>query len=524
MLHDTKARNPRGVSGVAVRGAFTIVAVLLSTAGCSEPANSRPQNGPTALPGAGSGPMTGDVQDAFLQWPLPPGAEAYGDIDGRHLLEYVVEQVEISRRYRDQGHPKYWGRIIGTSADAESADWVAAQFDEIGLSDVHIQSFDLQPQWMPQSWEVSVTSSETTLKVETAQPVYRATGTPPGGLDLEAVYVGLGSEADFIGRDVEGKAVFAHSMFGVMDDGALPRADARGAAAVFDVHMLPGNMRYQAYPKNTTVPTFTVGGEDGIAVRDLIAAAPPGQPLRVHVRMDIEMVPDLQTAIVWGTLPGATDETIYIMAHRDGWFDASGDNASGVASMIGLAEHYARIPQAERRRTIIFLGIDGHHNSGEGSGVGRQWMADNREDLFAKTALVINAEHPSTVQTSVRPRYLRRDEIIWANTYTAQQWYAGGPSRPELNAIAVAAFREFGVSFYLDPNARPPAGDLGRLYRFVPGVATSDFYHYFHTDLETPETVPWTGLEASTRAYARIVDEVNKLDLSVLQRPEEPTP
>jgi Zn-dependent M28 family amino/carboxypeptidase len=132
--------------------------------------------------------------------------------------------------------------------------------------------------------------------------------------------------------------------------------------------------------------------------------------------MDIEMVPDLQTAIVWGTLPGATDETIYIMAHRDGWFDASGDNASGVASMIGLAEHYARIPQAERRRTIIFLGIDGHHNSGEGSGVGRQWMADNREDLFAKTALVINAEHPSTVQTSVRPRYLRRDEIIWANT------------------------------------------------------------------------------------------------------------
>ncbi len=524
MLYDARTRGRRSLSSVTVPGAFTIVAVVLSGAGCSELAQSVAQDGLATQANAGSGTMTGNAQDAFLQWPLPPGAEAYGDIDGRHLLEYVVEQAQISRRYRDQGHPKYWGRIIGTSADAESAEWVAAKFNEIGLSDVHIQSFDLQPQWMPQSWEVSVTSGEMTLEVETAQPVYRATGTPPVGLDLEAVYVGLGSEADFIGRDVEGKAVFTHSMFGLRDDGALPRADARGAAAVFDVHMLPGNMRYQAYPKNTTVPTFSVGGEDGIAVRDLIAAAPPGQPLRVHVRMDIEMVPDLQTAIVWGTLPGATDETIYIMAHRDGWFDASGDNASGVASMIGLAEHYARIPQAERRRTIIFLGIDGHHNSGEGSGVGRMWMADNREELFAKTALVINAEHPSTVQTSVRPRYLRRDEIIWANTYTAQQWYAGGPSRPELNAIAVAAFREFGVSFYLDPNARPPAGDLGRLYRFVPGVATSDFYHYFHTDLETPETVPWTGLEASTRAYVRIIDEVNKLDLSVLQRPEEPTP
>jgi len=529
MLHDTRTRVPRSRSGMSIpgastMGAFTMVVVTLASVGCLEPVESMPQDSPTTMAGVRSGAMSGDVQDAFLQWPLPPGAEEYADIDGRHLLEYVVEQAEISRRYRDQGHPKYWGRIIGTSGDAESAEWLAAKFDEIGLSDVHIQPFDLQPQWMPQSWEVTVTAGGTTLEVGSSQPVYRATGTPPEGLELEAVYVGLGSEADFIGRDVEGKAVFSHSMFGVMDEGALPRADAKGAAAIFDVHMLPGNMRYQAYPKNTSVPTFTVGGEDGIAVRDLIATAAAGQPPQVHVRMDVEMVSDLQTGIVWGTLPGATDETIYIMAHRDGWFDASGDNASGVASVIGLAEHYASIPQAERRRTIIFLGIDGHHNSGDGSAVGGRWLADNRAELFAKTALVINAEHPSTVQTSSRPRYLRRDEIIWANSYTAQQWYAGGPSRPELQEIAVNAFREFGVSFYLDPNPRPPAGDLTRVFRFVPGVATSDFYHYFHTDLETPETVPWTGLEASTRAYARIVDEVNKLDLSVLQRPEEPTP
>jgi ATPase family associated with various cellular activities (AAA) len=33
------------------------------------------------------------------------------------------------------------------------------------------------------------------------------------------------------------------------------------------------------------------------------------------------------------------------------------------------------------------------------------------------------------------------------------------------------------------------------------------FNMYFHTDGETTEKVPWTGLEASTRAYARIIDE-----------------
>ena len=188
--------------------------------------------------------------------------------------------------------------------------------------------------------------------------------------------------------------------------------------------------------------------------------------------------------------------------------------------MIGLAEHYAKRPQTERRRTILFLGLDGHHNSGEGAAMGRRWLVEHR----GKTALVLNCEHPSTVQITVRPRYLTGEEIVWTNTYTGQQWYAGGPSRPELSAIAVAAFREFGVSTYLDPNPRPPLGDLGPFYRYVPGDATSDFYHYFHTDAETPETVPWTGLEASTRAYARIIDEVNKLELPALQQPPELEP
>ena len=531
MWKDMRNGMPRSLSGVTVASIMTIVAVMVSGAGCSGPVGGPPteqQSSATGPPqGDDQGAMANDLEDAFLQWPLPPGAEAYRAIDGKRIHKYVVEQAAISRRYRDQGHPQFWGRIIGTSGDAESAEWLAAKFRDIGLSDVRIQPIDLEPQWMAQSWEVSVTSGGETLRLESAQPAYRASGTPPEGLDVEAVYVGLGSDADFAGRDVRGKAVLAFSMLGVRSEGAPRRADRNGAAVIFDVRMLPGNMRYQAYPSRTDAPTFSLGSEEGYAVRDLIADAPAGQAPRVTVALDVEMTPDLKTALVWGTLPGRTDETIYVMAHRDGWFDAAGDNASGVASMIGLAEHYAKVPQAERRRTIVFLGLDGHHNSGPGSAAGGFWLMDHRDELFAKTALMINCEHPSTVQTTARARYLRKDEITWSNTYTGQQWYAGGPSRPELQAIAANAFREFGVGTYLEPNREPPAGDLGwrggpEHWRFVPGVATSDFYHYFHTDEETPDTVPWTGLEATTRAYARIIDEVNNLELSDLQRPPEP--
>ncbi len=462
----------------------------------------------------------GKLDDALLEWPLPAGDQRYAAIDGRHVHQYVGEQAAISLEYRDQGHPKFWGRIIGTSGDARDAEWLAAKFRAIGLADVRIQPVPLDPQWMPRSWEVSIRSGGKVLNLDSAQPDYGANGTS-AELDLDAVYVGLGSEADFAGRDVRGKAVFTFSELGMKPEGAVKRADQKGAAAIFEVNMLPGNLRYQAYPSGTQAPAFTVGSVDGYAARDLIAAS-ADRPARVKVRLDVERVPNLKTALVWGTLPGASDETIYVIAHRDGWFQAAGDNAGGVAAMIGLAEYYAKIPRAERRRTMVFIGLDGHHNTGPGSGAGRRWLVEHRSELFDKTALMINCEHPATLQTYAYPHYQEERGMVWTDTVLAQQWYAGGPSRPELQAITVKAFHEFGAPLDLDPDPRPPAGDLGQFFRFLPGVATSEFYQYFHTDQETPEVVPWTGLEATTRAYAKIIDEVNKLPLSALKRPPEP--
>jgi hypothetical protein len=499
--------------GVTMIGGRAVVAQRVQQPPAAPPRNPTPANMPLNT-----------LEDMFIRVPLPAGQDAYANIDGKRMHQYVVEQANISRRYRDAGHPKFWGRIIGTSADAEDITWMMAKFKAAGLTDVRTQPYDLVPQWFPQSWEVTIAGGGKTITLDSAQPDYGATGTPAAGLDLDVVYVGLGSEADFAGRDVKGKAVIVFSMLGAPNEGAVRRADGKGAAAILEVNMLPGNARYQAYPSGTTAPAFTVGHDDGTAARDLIAAMPAGQSARAKVKLVVERVPNLKTAQIWGTLPGATDETIYIMAHRDGWFDASGDNGGGVAGMLGLAEHYGKIPQAQRKRTMIFVALDGHHNSGEGSAMGNKWIADNRQKLFAKTALAINIEHPSTVQTQSRPRYYNANEIVWGNTYMPQQWYAGGPSRPELQKIATSAFKQFSVTMDLYPSPTPPASDMSSFFRFLPGIDTGEYHHYFHTDLETPQTVPWTGLEVTMRAYAKIIDEVNKLPLSTLQRPEEAVP
>jgi len=453
----------------------------------------------------------------YLHWPVPAGNAKYGAIDGKPIWQYVKEQAEIAERYRDEGHPQFWGRVAGTSGDVADTQWLLNKYRQIGL-ETRLQTVNFfNPQWSVQSWEVMVTGGGKTVPLASAEPSYGSPATDGKELDLEVVYVGLGSEVDFAGRDVRGKAVLLVKPQPSYQAGAadiLKRAEDHGAAAILSTDLRGGNYNAQAYRAYTHVPTFNLGTKDGETIRDLIGNAPAPH---IKIRLDANWAPGQKSYLVWGTLPGQSDETIYVIAHRDGWFDAAGDNASGVATMLGLAEYFAKIPKDQRRRTIIFIGMDGHHQIKPG-GFGREWLVANRDKFFSKTALMINAEHPAEM--------LSHGGAAGGTTTTIPlEWYAGGSSRPQLEKIAVDAFHEFGVPVWAAPSQRPPGGDLGRFYWFVPGlvVQSNDFIN-MHTAADTPDNVPWTGLEAATRAYAKVIDEVNKLPLKELQRPATADP
>ena len=49
------------------------------------------------------------------------------------------------------------------------------------------------------------------------------------------------------------------------------------------------------------------GPDDGAAAREIIGSMPAGQSAKVKVTLEVERVPNLETAQIWGTLPGATD-------------------------------------------------------------------------------------------------------------------------------------------------------------------------------------------------------------------------
>jgi len=452
------------------------------------------------------------LEDSYVGWRLLPSEQAYATIDGKHLKQYVEDQAAISRRYRDNGHPQFWGRISGTEADAENARWLEEKFQKIGLAEVHQQSFDLPEQWMPQSWSVSASVGPKTLDLVSAQPAYRTPPTPPDGVDLEAIDVGLATEGELAGRDLKGKAVFFYSTdyfsrHSTISNGAWKRIGDRGAAAIFVILAVPGNIKTQFYPVGTSVPSFSLGLQDGIAIREMINQARGGPAPHVKIRLAVNMVPNLKTSTVWGTLPGASDENIVIVAHRDGWFEGANDNGTGVATMVGLAEFFAKIPKDQRRRSIIFLGTSGHH---DGSALSGRWLTEHKE-FFAKTALLINCEH-----TAAEQLVLANGSIRKTNTTTALTWYVGGSAK--LGEIVVKAFDSFGVATYAIPE-RTAAGEMGRYQNLAPSMQVIDTGLYWHSDHETPEIIPPTGLAAITRAYAKIIADVNRVDLKDLQRP-----
>ena len=533
----------RRLAFYAALGIFLGIAVLLVVAGRPTGVQAQ-QTSPQAQRSAGTtrnsleaGPAVYNLEDAYLQWPIAPSDQAYAAIDGKHLHGYVSEIAGISDHYRDSGHPQYWGRIEGTDADAENAQWMLNKFKAAGITDTRIQSFDLPPQWMPQSWEVSAVGSGKTVALATAQPAVRTIGTQGKTLDLEAAYVGLGTAADFAGRDVRGKAVFIYSMpqpgvwsQSASEYGSAQRAEDGGAAAIFDVICLPGNIRSEigvrgraaategvnlaesgdptvrvAAPQPAGVPSFTMGYEDGEAVRGLIEQAPAGQAPHVKIRLDVQMVSGLKTANVWGVLPGMTDEKIIVVAHRDGYFEAAGDNASGMATLVGLAEYFAKIPKEKRRRTIEFIGTTGHHSTS----LGVPYLAQNKDRELAKVALLMNAEH-----TSLTQQYMFAGKIRAANTTNAEHWNFNGS--PRLINIAIKAFDSFGVPTYTGTD-RVAMAEISSAYQLVPSFGVINVDTYYHTDHETPDKVPWTGLGAVTRAFAKIIDDVNKVDIKDLQ-------
>jgi Peptidase family M28 len=247
------------------------------------------------------------------------------------------------------------------------------------------------------------------------------------------------------------------------------------------------------------VPTMTISQDEGFLLRDLLAT---GQKVQINLKLDIENRQNVPSQNVYAVLPGASDEEVMVMAHTDAFFQGAMDNASGIATAIDIARHYAAIPQARRPRAMVFVATPDHHH-GE---TGLNLMIKTHD--WSKVAVVLNAEHTS--QTLL---YMYNADLMTSNAVSARRWFASGS--PGFQQLVRKTLQGFNVSVYKVPEARA-GGSLGPVSPYAPSFHIIDHVIY-HTTLDTPELVPAVGLAWSERAFLKIIDDTNKMTMAQIR-------
>jgi hypothetical protein len=450
------------------------------------------------------------IPDAdYPDWPLTKSQAAYADVSGKRMKDWVGKISAVSLRSKKDGN-MYWGRLPGTEYDREIMQMMTDEFERLGLETERV-AYTIPTDWTPSYWEASYVAGKKLTRLSSAFPVGKTAATSKQGITAEAVWVGLGSEPDFLGRDVKGKAVVIYSTFvpGGRSHSASSRArifdsnkraSKMGAAMIINVMGVPGNAQFNplgAPSAKFGVPLITLSQDEGFALRDVLGS---GEKVNISLKLDIDIRKNVETANVFARLPGASTEEVVIAAHTDGFFEGAMDNGSGLASALEIARHYTAIPQQERPRTLVFLLFPDHHHGEVGM---KAWEKTYDWD---NVALALTLEHNSQTQL-----YWYNDDLMTSNTIGAFRWNVMGSSR--FLGIVKNTLRDFGVSIYTEMNPKP------KLTRQAPGFHIIDHVIY-HTTLDIPELVPAEGMERSTRAFLSIIDQANEMTLTELRLPE----
>jgi hypothetical protein len=458
---------------------------------------------------------------------VPPGENDFRELTGAALQPHL-ETKEV-------GDGQIWGRITGFASGNRTVEWAADQFISAGLSNVELQRFDQDSGasiWLPLSWEVRLVGSDAfgagtrDVILESAMPL-SAGDLPSSGLTAPLVYVGTATPAELARVDVRGKVAVqkaipqGHTVFVRSPIG--PRAQNLlnlGALAVLTVIDLPGNMRVRDIGCGGGT-CFNIGGRDGLFLESVLAeAAEAGASteVSVRIRMESERVSGLSAANAVAILPGTSnsDEYIVLNAHSDAWFDGAGDNADGLAVLIGLARHFAR-PEMRQERSIVFVASAGHHSGGL-SGPGH--FVQMNPDIIEGSVLIVNLEHTS--QRNIAPaRSLHEDGYReWTMDAHEAPIVAGLTNlAPYLEGLIARGVERYGTNFVSGPNTMA-SGEGGSYSRTgVPVFTTMQGPPMYHSTGEVLEMVSTPGMERMARFMAYFVKEVSGARAEMIDPP-----
>jgi hypothetical protein len=161
----------------------------------------------------------------------------------------------------------------------------------------------------------------------------------------------------------------------------------------------PFTVPYSSSPASSQAgssPSQTIGGIPALWVTEDVGTLIKSQiagtsvSVTVHLEAAIEQV---TTSTVWGILPGAhygkpNDQFLICNTHSDGPNIAEENGGIGV---FNVAQYFARVPQSERPKSMVFMASTGHFGHGFlGSGV--DWITQHPQ-IVNQAAGCMTIEH-----------------------------------------------------------------------------------------------------------------------------------
>ena len=313
--------------------------------------------------------------------------------------ENMPEKEEMLSWIR--GFTKWPQRMTGTPEAKASAEYVRDTFQRLGLQEVAIEK-------VPSVCHFTETCS---LQVNGKQiDCHPANGTNRADEtgrfetkteDAEIIYLGRGTEEDFVGVDVTGKIVVCdcyfkphrHKDYMRFFDGATVydpenklekdwniyniyspndwpfnylRAYAKGAAGFVGAlqNFMNGHYDHEDYSDIVDMDGYQemaavwVSREDGEYLKSVSGA---------KASFNVATLYEYRDALnVKGVVKGLSDDIVVIHSHHDATCRGAVQDASGMSVVLSLAKYFASRPKEELKTTVMFLATDSHYTDYEG--------------------------------------------------------------------------------------------------------------------------------------------------------------
>ena len=319
-------------------------------------------------------------------------------------------------------------RLSGSAQAQEAVEYVAAEMKGLGL-DVQLERV-MVPHWVRGEETAALVQFPGQAPHTTQKIILTALGgsvaTPVDGITAEVLVVRDFEELASLGKEkVRGRiVVFNHAFDKQMaaegqggeayGQAVVYRSDAPSAAArlgaVAALIRSVGGAAYRLPHTGTThyengapkIPAAAVTEEDA----DLIAALVPQGPVRMHLVLTPQQLPDAVSYNVIGDLKGTEhpEQVVIVSGHLDSW--DLGTGAIDDSADIGVAMQVPNLVKQldlHPRRTIRVIAWMNEENGSRGGKTYAREHADEIANHFAAIETDLGADHPLGINMVGKP-------------------------------------------------------------------------------------------------------------------------